>query len=121
MTDRTSAIQACMRLKNVYEDYPFDDDNWTAMRHRENGKIFALIFFRNGDFRINLKALPQMGAVWRQQFPRSVFAAYHMNKMHWIGVLLDGSLSDELIFSLISDSYVLTLPASAKSRLRAKK
>ena len=116
MTDRTSAIQACMRLKDVYEDYPFDDDNWTAMRHRENGKIFALIFFRNGDFWINLKALPEMGAVWRQQFPRSVFAAYHMNKKRWLTVILDEQEDfDTQLIDLVDKSY--TLVASSKKTL----
>ena len=32
------------------------------------------------------------------------FRAYHMNKTHWFTVCLDGSVSDETLFSLIAES-----------------
>lgn len=44
MRERKEAIEYCLTLGNAYEDYPFDDANWTVMRHRENKKTFALIF-----------------------------------------------------------------------------
>lgn len=37
----------------------------------------------------------------------SIFEAYHMNKKHWITLLLDSNLSDKTIFELIDKSYVL--------------
>ena len=37
-----------------------------------------------------------------------IFPAYHMNKNNWITVVLDGGLSDEMVFELISKSYLLT-------------
>ena len=37
-----------------------------------------------------------------------IFPAYHMNKNNWITVVLDGGLSDEMIFELIRKSYLLT-------------
>ena len=37
-----------------------------------------------------------------------IFPAYHMNKNNWITVVLDGELSDEIIFELIRKSYLLT-------------
>ena len=37
-----------------------------------------------------------------------IFPAYHMNKDNWITVVLDGGLSDEMVFGLISKSYLLT-------------
>ena len=33
------------------------------------------------------------------------FPAYHMNKKHWITILLDGGVSPEEIFGYIDDSY----------------
>ena len=109
MTTREQAVAACMALTSVYEDYPFDDKNWTAMRHRENRKIFALIFERQGRIWLNLKAQPQWGEVWRQAFS-SVQPAYHMNKRHWISVILDGSMKEADVLRLISDSFELTAP-----------
>jgi len=37
-----------------------------------------------------------------------IFPAYHMNKNNWITVVLDGGLSNEIIFELIRKSYLLT-------------
>ena len=44
MRTRQEAIQYCHSFKEIYEDYPFHDDNWCAMRHKENKKTFALIY-----------------------------------------------------------------------------
>ena len=55
MTERKEAIACCLALKNVYEDYPFHDPNWSVMRHKENQKVFALIYERNGQIWINVK------------------------------------------------------------------
>ena len=38
---------------------------------------------------------------------KGVFKAYHMNKEHWISVLLDGSVDREEISFLINMSFVL--------------
>ncbi|MDE5604736.1 MAG: MmcQ/YjbR family DNA-binding protein [Eubacterium sp.] len=36
-----------------------------------------------------------------------ILPGYHMNKKHWITVVLDGSVSLDEIFTLIDESYVL--------------
>jgi len=36
-----------MKLKDVYEDYPFHDTNWTLMRHKKNKKAFAWIYAKH--------------------------------------------------------------------------
>lgn len=56
MTERKEAIACCLTLKDVYEDYPFHDPNWCVIRHRENNKVFAWIFDRNGHVWINVKS-----------------------------------------------------------------
>lgn len=109
MTTRQEAIDACLVLPDAYEDYPFDDANWTVMRHRTNRKIFAAIFEREGRIWMNLKAEPSWGDFWKSVYP-AVVPAYHMNKLHWISVILDGSMTDGEILSLIDDSYRLTAP-----------
>ncbi len=38
---------------------------------------------------------------------KTLFPGYHMNKQHWITVLLDGSVPAERIFSLLDESYRL--------------
>lgn len=110
---RNQITEACLALGLCYEDYPFDN-NWAVIRHNQNKKGFAFIYERNGCICVNLKALPQLAAVWRQTYP-NVSAAYHMNKLHWITVTLDGTMSDGDIVALVEDSYKLTLPTQ-KSR-----
>lgn len=35
------------------------------------------------------------------------FPAYHMNKEHWIAVILDGSVSESEIYPIIDEAYAL--------------
>ena len=100
MTTRQEAIAACLQLTDVYEDYPFDDFNWTAIRHRANQKIFALIFERENHIWINVKAQPMWADFWRRTFS-AVVPAYHMNKQSWIGVPLNDPAMDEHIRALL--------------------
>ena len=107
MITRADVIAACLAFPDAYEDYPFDDPGWTAMRHRTNHKSFAFICEREEKIWINLKAEPLMADFWKSAFP-AVVPAYHMNKTHWVSVILDGSMTDEEIMQLIADSYALT-------------
>ena len=107
MLTRKEAIAACMQYPDAFEDYPFHDPNWTAMRHKTNQKTFAFIFEREGKIWISVKVEPQWGDFWKAAF-EAVVPAYHLNKRHWISIILDGSMTDEQILPLIRDSYVLT-------------
>ena len=44
MDTRADVIRLCMGLPDSYEDYPFDDPNWTAMRHKTTTRpmLFSL-------------------------------------------------------------------------------
>ena len=59
MQTRQEAIQYCHSFKDVYEDYPFHDDNWCVMRHKKNKKTYALIYDRDGHIWINVKCDPE--------------------------------------------------------------
>lgn len=96
-----------MGFDDVYEDYPFDDPNWTAIRHKDGKKIFALIFERLGDIWINVKCRPDDAVFLRRMFP-SVIPAYHMNKNHWNSIILDGTTDEPAIYEMIKQSYLLT-------------
>lgn len=51
---------------------------------------------------INVKCAPLFSDIIRNE--KGVLPAYHMNKEHWISVLLDGSVEKEKVFSLIDMS-----------------
>lgn len=44
------------------------------------------------------------------------FPAYHMNKNHWISIVLDGSVSDDQIIPLLELSYNSVAPKRRKKR-----
>lgn len=107
MKTRQDIIDFCLTFPDCYEDYPFKDTNWTLMRHLKNKKNFASIHERFGEVWVNLKVEPAAGEFWRNTFA-DVVPAYHMNKTHWISVILRGNMSDDEIKMLINDSYNLT-------------
>ena len=115
ITTRSQVLKLCLSLPSVYEDYPFDDTNWTAVRHIENKKVFAMIFQRSDKIWVNLKADPRMADLWRNTY-NCIVPDYHMNKQHWISVILDGTLTHQEIMTLICDSYKLTLPKPKKQK-----
>ena len=113
MLTRKEAVEACLALPGTYEDQPFDDLNWTCMRHSSNKKIFAMIFEHEGRIWLNIKNDPAWGDFWRREYS-SVVPAYHMNKLHWSSIILDGSVDEDVIRRIISDSYDLTAPRRVK-------
>ena len=68
MQTRQEAIQYCHSFQDVYEDYPFHDDNWCVMRHKKNKKTFALIYDKDGYVWINVKCDPEWREFWRNAF-----------------------------------------------------
>lgn len=107
MLTREEAIAFCLTLKDVYEDYPFRDPNWTVIRHRANKKVFAWIYEKDGRIWINVKCDPQWRDFFRGAFP-SVVPGYHLNKEHWNSIILDGTVPEKEIRNMIGESYELT-------------
>ncbi|MDE7230747.1 MAG: MmcQ/YjbR family DNA-binding protein [Oscillospiraceae bacterium] len=110
-------------LKYVYErygtlpEYPWDGSPDAAvLRHDVGGKWYGLLMnvpkskFGFSDDEpvdvLNLKCDPVMSGSMRLN--GGIFPAYHMNKQHWISVLLDGTADTELIKMLIDTSFDLT-------------
>ena len=55
---------------------------------------------------LDVKCPPEMIGGFRQE--KGFLPAYHMNKEHWITILLDGTVNEEKIKQLIDLSYGLT-------------
>ena len=47
---------------------------------------------------------------------RGIFPAYHMNKQHWLSIVLDGSVPFEKVVWLLDASYMMTLKKPGKRR-----
>ena len=103
-------------------EYPWDDDSF-VFRHQGNRKWFAVgmrvAYRRLGIERegaadvVNVKCGPLLMDGYRVQ--PGILPGYHMNKDHWLTILLDGSAEDGLIRELFEISYDLT-----NSRRKAK-
>ncbi|MFP7252785.1 MmcQ/YjbR family DNA-binding protein [Terribacillus goriensis] len=101
MKNRQEAINYCKQYKDVYEDEPFRDNNWTLIRHKGTDKTFAWIFERD------VKNEPGMNEQLRNEYD-SIVPAYHLNKEHWNSIILDGTVPKEEIQELIKTSYNIT-------------
>ncbi len=87
-----------------------------AFRNHRNGKWFAVLL---GDLPksklglksdekadvLNLKCDPMLNFSFVDN--ERIFKGYHMNKEHWISVLLDGSVSFDELRMLVDMSYEL--------------
>ncbi len=92
----------CLSKTSVTESFPFGD---VTLVFKVDEKIFALVNL-DGDLTINLKCDPSLAIELKERYT-SVTPGYHMNKKHWITVLLDGSIPDKDVFSWIDHSYEL--------------
>ncbi len=101
----------CLLKRGVTEEFPFDE---TTLVFKVMGKMFALTDLE-GIFSINLKCDPEKAIELREQYP-AVLPGYHMNKNHWNTVIVDGSVSDEMLYNWVNDSYNLIVESLPKRK-----
>jgi len=98
-------------------DYPFKKfPKYVALRHTSNRKWYGLVMNvlpdklgLNGKAEIdilNLKCPPELIGSLRNG--RDILPGYHMNKEHWISLVLDCTDPEGEIYNLIEQSFHLT-------------
>ena len=110
----------------IEPDFPFENDNVTAVfRHKENRKWFALIMNVRrerlgfeGDEPVDCMNLKIDDPMLHDMLvhEEGIIPSYHMNKRHWITVLLDGTVSDDKVFELINVSFFATASKAKKKK-----
>ncbi|MBL7850744.1 MAG: MmcQ/YjbR family DNA-binding protein [Cyclobacteriaceae bacterium] len=101
----------CLAKKGVTEEFPFDE---STLVFKVMGKMFALADV--DDFTaINLKVDPETGVELRERYA-FVKPAFHMNKKHWMTVVLDGEAPERLVLGWIDESYSLVVKKLTKSQ-----
>lgn len=95
-----------------------------VLRHESNGKWFGIIMDIHGSKVgldndeiidvLNVKCEPEMIALLVSQ--PGFAPAYHMNKRHWISILLNGAAPDDTIYQLLDMSYDLTAGAKGVNK-----
>ena len=113
---RQEFLDMCLSVYGTSPDYPFDDLLETAVfRHGGSKKWYAVVmrvsrrkFGLNSDEVIdvvNLKLPTEMFGSFGAA--DGVYPAYHMNKLHWISVLLPDA-SNDLVGFLTNVSFAAT-------------
>ena len=105
--EKQQFLSYCLDTYGASPDYPFDEDFETAvLRHADNRKWYAIVmrvsrrkFGFDSDEVIdvvNLKLPTEMFGSFGAS--DGVYPAYHMNKLHWISVLLPDAPDDVVQF-----------------------
>jgi predicted DNA-binding protein (MmcQ/YjbR family) len=105
----------CMQKPATTEGLPFGVD---TLVFKVASKIFLLIGLEQGN-RFNVKCDPELAIELREQH-NEVQPGYHMNKIHWNTVFIDGSLTYKQIYGMIDHSYELivkSLPKKVQAEL----
>ncbi len=92
-------------------------DSWKADLYLVGGKIFVLRFHdKSGREIVNLKMQPDYGALMRLDYFPDVIPAYHMNKLHWVSVYLDGRVPAKAFKEMIDESYARVLATLSRKK-----
>lgn len=104
MTSREDALSYGLSFKNTYQDAPFHDPNWQLVRVKGSKKAFLWTYERDGYINLNVKVSAESRDFWRSVY-ESVIPGWHQNKEHWNTIILDGSIPDKDIKTMIAESY----------------
>jgi predicted DNA-binding protein (MmcQ/YjbR family) len=110
--DFISLHKYLMEKTGAVEDFPFDTGTLVV---KVEGKMFALVGISDDPLRVNLKCDPEKAEILRELYP-AIIPGYHMNKRHWNTIVLDGSIADQDIFSMIDDSYELVVKGLPRAK-----
>lgn len=116
--DIESIREYVLRKPSVTEGFPFGED---VLVFKVNDKIFLLASLNSHPFQFNVKCDPDLAIEWRDQYPDAVLPGYHMNKMHWNTVVMNGTLSGKIIREMIDLSYELVAKTKKKPSGTKKK
>ena len=119
---KQSLFEYCLSTYGTSPDYPFEGDFETAVfRHSGSRKWYAIVMrvsrrkfgFDSDEIIdvVNLKLPTEMFGSFGAS--DGVYPAYHMNKLHWVSVLLHDS-SDGIVEFLLNVSFEATKSKSKK-------
>ena len=117
-------LEYCSGAYSTLPDYPFEEDFDTAvLRHADNRKWYALVmrvsgrkFGLDSDKVVEVVNLKQPVEMYGSfGVADGVYPAYHMNKLHWISVLLPDA-PDDVVKFLVNVSFEATKTTKKKPK-----
>ena len=103
----------CLSKNGATEHFPFDED---TLVFKVGGKMFALTSLKgweNGNPSINLKCNPEKALELRTEY-EAINPGYHMSKIHWNTIDINGDVSIKMMCELINHSYELVFKSLTK-------
>jgi predicted DNA-binding protein (MmcQ/YjbR family) len=105
----------CLAQSGAIEDFPFRPN---VSVFKVAGKMFALSTLESTPLEVSAKCEPDLAVQLRDTYS-AIRPGYHLNKRHWNTVVIDGSLTDQMINDMIEDSYDLVLSSLPRARREA--
>ena len=102
----------CLGFPGAVEDFPFGDE---VSVFKVGGKMFAASHLDSEPLQVSVKCDPEIALRLRADHP-AVAPGYHLNKRHWNTVTIDGSLPDQMLSEMVTDSYDLVVASLPKAR-----
>ena len=125
ISDQTNRLAEAIYKK--YGDkpiFPWDDFSGGVFKNPDNGKWYAIVMDinvqkvdkkLNGNVEIvNIKLDPEK--IHKLHKEKGFYPAYHMNKKNWISILLNDTIPDQALFSLLDESHSFTLPKKRRNK-----
>jgi len=94
----------CLALPGAIETFSFGPG--CSVFKAPNGRMFAVSVTTAEPLDVSVKCDPDVAADLRHTFG-AVTEGYHLNKRHWITVVANADVPDDLLGDLIRDSYDL--------------
>ncbi len=104
----------CLALPQAIETFPFGEET-SVFKVSGNDKIFALSALDGEPLAVSLKCDPEDSVALREEFAQ-ITPGYHLNKKHWITIVLDGAVPEELVEQLLRGSHDLVRPRTPRPR-----
>lgn len=120
MRTREEALAYGLSFPNTYQDAPFHDPNWQLVRVKGSRKAFLWTYEREGFINLNVKVNPEWRDFWRDAYA-SVIPGWHQNKEHWNTIILDGTVPENDVKRMISESYDIVTDSPSKRIYEAVK
>ena len=104
----------CLSKKYVTESFPFDEK---TLVFKVANKMFALSGLEYQPAAVNLKCDPERAIELREEFS-DIIAGFHMSKVHWNTIAIEGGLTHDFIKELVDHSYDLVVKGLPKKLQR---
>lgn len=117
MIDIEEIREYALGKPSTTEGFPFDE---TTLVFKVHNKMFLLLALDSSPHQFNAKCDPERAIQLREAYPDSVLPGYHMNKIHWNTIILNGTITKKQILELIDHSYTLVASGGKKTAGKTK-